>query len=62
VSFRTYMSGADFITVRVAQELEEARDALRVIQVPFRVPQSGVVEIASITDGQLVHLPPGAYA
>jgi hypothetical protein len=35
--------------------------ALRVIEVPFLVPGSGSIEVASISDGQRLELPPGSY-
>ena len=34
---------------------------LRAIEVPFRVPSNGALEVASISDGQRLELPAGPY-
>jgi hypothetical protein len=42
--------------------VEIAEDTVRAIQVPFDVQDSGVIEIATITESMRVELPPGKYA
>jgi hypothetical protein len=37
-------------------------DATRIIEVPFEVPQSGAMEVASISSSTPVSLPSGSYA
>jgi hypothetical protein len=38
-----------------------ASHALRVIEVPFLVPSNGLLEVASIGEGQRLELSPGSY-
>lgn len=37
-------------------------EAIRVIQTPFEVPQTGAIEVASVSDSVPFSLPPGTYA
>ena len=38
-----------------------SKDAIRVIQVPFEVPDDGMLEVASISDSVSIELPNGMY-
>lgn len=63
VSFATLEDGGRIdVQVRLASKsptlLPETR---RAIQVPFRVPDSGAVEVASIAGGKQVEVPAGEY-
>jgi hypothetical protein len=63
LAFRTlYEAGEHVLMVRLeAQEFDPPRDAARVIDVPFEVPPSGAIEIASISDSVALEIPPGSY-
>lgn len=61
VSFRTLDEGGEIeIEVSRTQTLDETTSsAARIIDVPFAVPESGNIEVASITAGVTLALPPG---
>jgi Competence protein J (ComJ) len=62
-SFRTIASGGPHL-VEVAvlsSDVELSLDAARIVQVPFEVPASGAIEIASIADSLPLELPSGVY-
>lgn len=63
VSFRTLVeAGAHVIEVRVADRMCAMRDdAIRVVEVPFEVPQDGALEIGSIAETSPVSLPAGTF-
>lgn len=62
VSFRTLdESGTAKVFVDVKEQAEVRVDTIRAIQVPFVVPASGEIEIASITNGSKVKLIHGEY-
>jgi hypothetical protein len=62
VSFATLEGGGalDLDVGRAGPTLDTSR-AIRIISVPFEVDPSGFVEIASIADGVVIQLPPGAH-
>ncbi len=63
VSFRT-LESAGAITVEIfrSRTLDiTASRAVRIIAVPFTVPLSGAIEVASISSGVSLELPPGDY-
>jgi hypothetical protein len=64
VSFRTLVeAGRHLVEVIVTDgEVEPSPEAVRVIQVPFAVPSSGSIEIASIADAFPLELQAGIYA
>ena len=64
VSFRTLIeSGPLNVLVTVNGTRTAIRsDSVRAIQVPFRVPSSGIVEIGSISGGTTLKIPSGPYA
>ncbi len=63
VSFATLEeSGRHVIEVDVASdEVALSFDAVRIIETPFEVPQSGSTEFASISDSVAMELTPGSY-
>ncbi|MEA2554324.1 MAG: hypothetical protein QOJ65_2500, partial [Fimbriimonadaceae bacterium] len=63
VSFRTLEEAGDYaITVNILEELPEVSlGANRVIEVPFEVPEGASVEIASISDSNIVDVPGARY-
>jgi hypothetical protein len=63
VSFRTIEGGGRrLVEVAVlSRDVELSSDAARIIQVPFQVPASGSIEIASIADSIPFKLPSGVY-
>ena len=63
VSFLTIEeAGTHSVTAIVGvDEGELAPDAIRVIDVPFKVPPDGAVEIGSISDSKVLTLPSGMY-
>lgn len=63
-SFRTIEeSGLHSLEIAaISNDVEISSDAQRVIEVPFEVPSSGNIEIASISDSRHLILPPGHYA
>lgn len=63
VSFRTIEeSGPHLVAVKLETHASEpALGAVRVIDVPFEVPPSGKIEVASISDSSLLELPAGRY-
>jgi hypothetical protein len=63
-AFRTLEeSGLHRVSVIVTPaDVDVSSDALRVIQVPFRVPRHGEIEIASIADSAPLRLPSQFYA
>jgi Competence protein J (ComJ) len=63
VSFKT-LSESEACDVELLlgeRERPIASYALRVIEVPFLVPSNGLLEVASIGDGQRLELSPGSY-
>ena len=63
VSFRTIAeSGPHSLEITISNDdLEISADAQRVIEVPFAVPSSGEIEVASISDSRALSLRPGSY-
>jgi len=63
VSFRSLAeSGVHSISVEVVDRLEPpGANALRAVEVPFEVPESGRIEVSSISDTMQLSLTPGAY-
>lgn len=63
VSFRTLVeTGRHDITVSISNGPPSLSPRVkRVLRVPFDVPPSGEIEVASISDGAAVALPPGTY-
>lgn len=63
VSFRTLVdAGAHAVEVNVADRMGPMRDdAIRVVEVPFDVPQDGALEIGSIAETLPVSLPAGTF-
>lgn len=64
VSFRTLLeSGLHKVEVAVTENEDRLSDSvIRAIEVPFTVPESGDIEVASISDGVHLQLPSGNYA
>ena len=64
VSFRTVVeAGPHDIDVVVSPDgIQPSADAVWIIEVPFKVPTGGAIEVASIADGALVNVPPGVYS
>ena len=64
VSFRTIEEGERYLLELAVHsgDVELSSDAARIIQVPFEVPASGSIEVASITDSMPLELPSGVYA
>ena len=63
VSFRTLEeTGRMTLDVQISDRIELLDRSIRAIQVPFEVGASGVVEVASITDGTVVEIPTNDYA
>jgi hypothetical protein len=63
-SFGTIESGGPHLieVMTVSEDAGLSPEAARVIEVPFEVPATGSVEIASITEGFAVEVPPRLYA
>jgi hypothetical protein len=63
VSFSTLDSaGAVLVEVFRSRTLDESKSgAERIIAVPFRVPEHGNIEVASISGGLPLQIPPGEY-
>lgn len=59
--FATLEDGMHEIAIYCASAAPALSDALVAIRVPFQVPPSGEVEVASIADAALFRLPPGDY-
>lgn len=64
VSFRTIEDGGHHLVelVVASEDVELSPGAVRIIQVPFEVPSSGSIEVASISDGFPLELPSRMYA
>ena len=63
VSFATLEeSGKAKVYVKTLREFALRSAAVRAIQVPFTVPDSNLVEIASITESKVVEINSGTYA
>lgn len=64
VSFRTVESGGGHVVelVVTSEDVELSPDAVRIIQVPFEVPSSCSIEVASVADAFPLELPSGMYA
>ena len=62
-SFRSLVeAGTHLIEINVTDHVGAVHDdAVRVVDVPFSVPQDGEVEIGSISDGVLVSLQAGSF-
>jgi len=63
VAFATVEEGGQHV-VEVAidfDQREPSRDVVRIIDVPFEVPNGGDIEIASISDGLPLNMQPGSY-
>ena len=62
-SFRTIKEfGSHSLEVTVSDDdLEICADAQRVIEVPFVVPASGEIDVASISDSRALNIRPGSY-
>jgi hypothetical protein len=63
VSFQTIEGGGrHLVEVAVLSgDVDLSSDAARIIQVPFQIPASGSIEIASIADAIPFELPSGVY-
>lgn len=63
VSFRTLVEeGTHRVELLAVKQLPELHaDAVRVIEVPFEVPEDGDVEIGSISQTVALNLPPGSF-
>lgn len=62
-SFRTLdEEGNLHVIVKVVEQHQIVDEAERGVRVPFCVPDSGEIEVASITDGQPLSLPAGDYS
>ena len=63
VAFRTLAEGGlHRVTVTVTRAaIDMPADAVRIIQVPFEVPSSGNVEVASISDSSALQIPTQLY-
>ena len=64
VSFRTISDGGRHLVevLVTCKDIDLSLGAVRVIQVPFEVPPSCCIEIASIADAFPLELPSGMYA
>ncbi|MGA9520717.1 MAG: competence protein ComJ [Myxococcaceae bacterium] len=63
VSFATLDDGPVDVEVQLSPRSAELLEVtVRAIRVPFRVPEAGRIEIASIADGREVAMPAGDYA
>jgi hypothetical protein len=62
VSFRALKDGDTKIEIEHKSQIALRGGTIRAIQVPFSVPSSGELEIASIADGFRLEMPPGEYA
>src|SRR5260221_8418451 len=63
VSFATLEeSGMARVYVKAVKEFELRSDAIRAIQVPFTVPESSLIEIASISESKILEIDFGSYA
>lgn len=62
VSFRTLEeSGPMTVDIQISDQIQLLNETVRAIQVPFDVGATGVVEVASITEGATVEIPPNNY-
>lgn len=63
VSFATLLESETYDVELLLSEGEVPMSptAIRAIEVPFLVPSNGVIEVASISGGQQLELPPGPY-
>jgi hypothetical protein len=63
VSFATLLDvGQHPVEIDIAiNDVAMSRDAIRVVQTPFDVPQSGLIEVASISESVPLDLDPGRY-
>lgn len=61
VSFRTLDSGRSQVKVQRADDIQLDPNTQRAILVPFSVGSSGLIEVASISEGQQVNIPEGKY-
>jgi hypothetical protein len=63
VSFKTLdEAGTMTTTVDTATHFDEARSsAIRILRVPFSVPEEGKVEVGSLTSSTVIEVPPGQY-
>ncbi len=48
--------------IAVAESIGISPEAIRVIETPFEVPASGLIEIASVSGGVPLTVPPGMYS
>ncbi|MBC8164065.1 MAG: competence protein [Roseiflexaceae bacterium] len=63
VSYLTLDDGAVLsVTIKSSPVVQVGRDCIRAIVVPFQVPSSGLIELASITESVQVQLASGNYA
>ena len=64
VSFRTLVESAEHsVEVEVVDHaFPVATSVIRAIEVPFRVPASGKLEVASVSDSVLIDVPAGSYS
>ena len=63
VSFRTLVeAGQHCIEIEIADHVGPLDShAVRVIEVPFEVPDDGAIEVGSISDSLTLSVPPGIY-
>lgn len=60
--FRTLEEfGSTEVFVEVKERANIRADAIRAIQLPFAVPEDGLIEVASVADSKQLELPPGSY-
>ena len=64
VSFRTLIESGlhDVEVVLTEQSIPVLDDAIRVIEVPFDIPDDGDIEVSSIADAVSLSLPSGKYS
>ena len=63
VGFKTLEENGDLVVyIAVKSTFELDNDCVRAIRVPFTVPNSGDIEIASISDGNELQIVPGNYS
>jgi competence protein J (ComJ) len=64
VSFRTIAGGSRHLVdvIVTSGDVDLSPEAVRIIQVPFEVPSTGSIDIASIADAYPLNLPSAMYA
>ncbi len=63
VCFRALDEGGEYaVEIAVSEAIAISPEAIRVIETPFEVPASGLIEIASVSGSVPLTLPPGMYS